>query len=388
MEKDPISDIIERYLVDSCSTEENKRVEAAFLAYLKDRRLPHADAPVMERISAEMQGDMKRFLATSPTGTVQRFPKKLSPTIRWAAAALLLLSLSLAYHFWAGRPAPLSENKELLSTDLLPGTNKASLILADGSIIDLSDEREGIVVKAEAVTYMDGSPIAEGHRNVVDWNTIRTPKGGQYKLVLADGTTVWLNAASALRYPLAFDGKRRVVELLEGEGYFEVTPNKEKPFQVVSKGQYINVVGTTFNINAYEDEPTVRTTLIEGTIKVVSVPRDGSADSMSILLKPGEETTLLGNSLRKQKANMATAVGWKNGMFVFDNTDLKAILRQISRWYDFEVDLEGIPARTFSAEIPRSVRLSTLLKTIESSTGFTFRMEQTAQQERRLILNE
>lgn len=387
MEKDPVSDIIERYLVDSCSPEERKLIETAFLAYLKDNRAPHADTLQMDRISAEMQGDMKRFLETDSAGIVTHFPKKRLPLIRWAAA-VLLLGFSLGYYFWIAEPASVSENTELQSADLLPGTNKASLILGDGSIIDLSDEQEGIVVKADAVTYMDGSPIEEGGQYDAEWNTIRTPKGGQYKLILADGTTVWLNAASTLRYPLAFNGKQRVVELLEGEGYFEVAPNKAKPFQVISKGQHINVVGTTFNINAYEDEPNVRTSLIEGTIEVVSASIDGSADSVRVLLKPGEETTLMNGSLHKHKANMATAVGWKNGMFVFDNTDLKTILRQISRWYDFDVDLEGIPNRTFSAEIPRSVRLSALLNVIESNSGFTFHMEQTAQQERRLILNE
>lgn len=298
------------------------------------------------------------------------------PAIRWikvaAAACIILFISSFAYWLFL-RPAKdkliaAANVPHMEQTLIKPGGNHAILKLGDGHTIVLDSAQNGNLVsgnskikKQGALLVYDGSkPLKEG--TVVTYNTLSTPRGGQYQLVLPDGSKVWLNASSSIRFPTAFTGKERGVELT-GEAYFEVTKNKEKPFHVNVNGMQIEVLGTHFNVNAYADECAIKTSLLEGSVKI-------SKGNASGLLKPGQQGVLKNNSnnIEIKKADMNQAVAWKNGLFQFDGANIKSIMRQIGRWYDVEIEYAGIvPERRFEGKISRDAQLSDVLKILELS---------------------
>jgi ferric-dicitrate binding protein FerR (iron transport regulator) len=194
------------------------------------------------------------------------------------------------------------------------------------------------------------------------YNTIVIPSGGEYQVVLPDGTRVWVNAVSTLKFPTAFTGSTRRVELT-GEAYFEVAPDSRRPFEVHSGSQTVRVLGTRFNVMAYDDEAVVRTTLLEGSVRV-------SSTSAQVVLHPGQQASLASASgdIHVSRVNVEAAVAWKNGLFRFDETDLKTIMRQISRWYDVEVEYSGpVTDRKFTGTMSRNVTLDHVLKVLALS---------------------
>jgi ferric-dicitrate binding protein FerR (iron transport regulator) len=195
------------------------------------------------------------------------------------------------------------------------------------------------------------------------YNTLTTPRGGQYQLVLPDGSKVWLNAASAISYPTAFTGSERKVEI-KGEAYFEIAKNTAMPFIVKVNDAQVQVLGTHFNINAYSDEDAIKTTLLEGAVKVTK-------DAASTLLKPGQQAILgrSSNEIRVQEnTDLDAVLAWKNGYFSFNQTDLATIMRQIARWYDVDIVYsDKVPERRFGGEIPRNTNAAEVLKMLEES---------------------
>lgn len=267
--------------------------------------------------------------------------------------------------------------------DILPGKKKAVLTLADGSCIILDSAHNGAIARqgnSSVIKFNDGSvayrPVENLSAGKVIFNTLTTPRGGQYQLVLPDGSKVWLNAASSIRYPTAFtDNERKVA--ITGEVYFEVVPlrlrsGQKMPFKVEKGDMIVEVLGTHFNINAYEDEEAIKTTLLEGKVKVVnreSIPQGGSNEK-SVVLKPGEQTSLSPTSQLSHPIPVQTdaVMAWKNGLFQFHNAGLPAVLRQISRWYDVDLRYEGeIPAREFEGKIQRNLTLLQVLKILEKN---------------------
>jgi ferric-dicitrate binding protein FerR (iron transport regulator) len=254
-----------------------------------------------------------------------------------------------------------------VQTDIVPGGDKAILTLADGTRIILDSVANGHLAEQGGVKVIKiGGQIAYNTQNKqqeVLYNTISTPKGGQYQLVLADGTKVWLNAASSLRFPTSFTGKERSVELT-GEGYFEVAHDASMAFQVKVKDMKVEVLGTHFNINSYTDEETIKTTLLEGSIKV-------QKGDMMILLSPGQQaqtTDGQGSVKLEKRVDVEAALAWKNGLFHLDGADVKTIGRQIARWYDIEVKCTGnLQSAHLSGEIPRSLNLSQVIEVLETS---------------------
>jgi transmembrane sensor len=267
-----------------------------------------------------------------------------------------------------------------LPKDIIPRGNNAILTLSNGSIINLDSAKNGMIAEQgyEKVVILDSGLLAYTpapasingvHSTEIIYNTISTPRAAQYQLVLSDGTKVWLNAASSLRFPIAFTGKDRIVELT-GEGYFEVTKNREKPFHVRTGGLEVEVFGTHFDIMAYEDESAIQTTLLEGVVKV-------SHDKQSDLLEPGKQARLArdNNNLTVIDANVKQAVAWKNGYFYFDKSDVKTIMRQVSRWYDLDIVYESpVPDMQFSGKIERNLPLSGIAHLLESGQ-IHFRIE-------------
>jgi transmembrane sensor len=282
--------------------------------------------------------------------------------------------------------------------DVNPGGNKATLTLDNGQVINLSDADNGKLTEVAGIVITktkDGQLVYDMHNAVtkesngqpvkVSYSTISTPRGGQYQLILPDGTRVWLNAASSLRFPSSFAGLPiRNVEL-SGEAYFEVKKDKTQPFKVINsniagRNQVIEVLGTHFNVNAYPDEEVTKTTLLEGRLRVAQGALDVAMSKSSIgnglILRPGQQSVLDKNSLNEMDISDAEeSIAWKNGYFQFSHADLEATMRQISRWYDVKIRYEGsIPNLEFGGGIQKSLTLGQVLKILNKSEVH-FRME-------------
>ncbi|HWI94208.1 MAG TPA: FecR domain-containing protein [Flavisolibacter sp.] len=291
----------------------------------------------------------------------------------WVAASILLVAASVTIFLIVGNHATTStlsknQNKQI-TNDVMPGTSGAILKLDDGSSVVLDNASNGnLLQQGNTLVVKNGASISYVNGNVPDerqvrYNTVETPKGRQFQLVLEDGTKVWLNAASSIRFPVAFVGKQRVVEIT-GEAYFEVAKNKQKPFQVMYNGSIIEVLGTHFNVNAYADEETMNTTLLEGSVKIVK----GSNQRM---IEPGEQAQVHkdGSVHTTSNVNVDEVVAWKNNTFLFDNTDVRKLMRQLSRWYNVDVVFKGATGEplTLYGTISRTATLSTVLKMLEST---------------------
>ncbi len=254
--------------------------------------------------------------------------------------------------------------------DVEPGGDKAVLTLANGKQIVLNNTKNGLVANQGNIVINKTSndqiiyKAPAGDVTAVSYNTITTPKGGQFQVVLPDGTKVWLNSASSLKYPTAFIGKERDVTLT-GEAYFEVAKNKEMPFKVGTAGQIVEVLGTHFNINAYEDEPVVKTTLLEGSVKISSVRGVELG-----LLHPGQQSVFnpVKGEVMISDADTSQAIAWKNGLFYFKGADVVSIMKSLARWYDIDVEFDGqMPQRRFSGKIYRNVNAAQVMEIIDYS---------------------
>lgn len=284
---------------------------------------------------------------------------------RFIAAACITFIFGLALYFYVG------ESKyEVAFTEgmkeIPAGGDKAWLILEDGSSIDLSKKNayEQLIKQIPAVINLDNGEVAyksdekQNFNKSSIYNTILTPSGGQYKLILADGSKIWLNSKSSIKFPVSFSGSSERVVELTGEGYFEISKDSAHPFIVRSKNQYVKVLGTHFNLNTYENETAVRTTLLEGSVQI-------SNPSSTITLNPGEQAINSGTTIQKQKNKGTKDVSWKDGYFEFHNDDLPAVMRQIERWYGVNVVYTGeIPKKRFTGKIYRNLPLSGALKVI------------------------
>lgn len=248
--------------------------------------------------------------------------------------------------------------------DVSPGGDKAILTLADGSTIVLDEAQNGTLAQqgSSKIIKLGGKlsyDLINKNAKEVVYNTISTPKGGQYQLELPDGSLVWLNATSSIHFPTAFVGKERKIEIT-GEAYFEIAKNREMPFIVAVNGAEVQVLGTHFNVNAYNDEEDVKTTLLEGSVKFVN------GDNTNIL-KPGQQSQLAKNGTVKvmNDVNVDDVVAWKNGLFAFENANIETVMRQLSRWYDVEIEYSGKTDDLFIAEMRRNIKLSDALKALE-----------------------
>lgn len=296
----------------------------------------------------------------------------------WLSAAAVILFLGFGTWFLMNNKDDSTEIvQQKTEDDILPGGNKAVLTLADGTRVILDATDTGAISEQGGVTVIkldDGELSYQKNKSAneaVVYNTISTPRGGQYQLTLSDGTKVWLNAESSLRYPTAFTGSDRKVELT-GEGYFEVAHNAEKPFKVEAGGMDVKVLGTSFNINAYVDENVSKATLIQGFVAVKSKLGE------SFVLQPGNQAVLQRSNnyfTKIELVNIEQVMAWKNGYFSFQNASLRDIMRQLSRWYDIEIEYEGVIApKKYRGIVPRDSNLEDVLRILEES-NVHFRVE-------------
>lgn len=302
---------------------------------------------------------------------------------RMAVAASVIAMLGfLAYFLFVNkRPEAVAEmrgrliREKPLLNDAAPGGNKAVLTLGNGRKIILDNAGNGKLASqgnTQIIKPANGRLVYNGLNEKPDevvFNTLSTPLGGQFQLTLPDGSQVWLDAASSITYPTAFTGNERKVSI-SGQAYFEVAENKELPFVVQKGSMSITVLGTHFNVNAYENEGTVKTTLLEGLVKI-------NQGSFTTLIKPGQQIQLTknGSSRLIEHADLEEAVAWKNGFFKFDHCDLPSVMRQLARWYDVTIMYQGnIPEQHFGGKMQRDLNLSEILDGLEKS-GVHFKIE-------------
>lgn len=295
-----------------------------------------------------------------PPAKVRRMPWK------WAAAAAAVVLLSAGY-FWNQQHTPVVVQTAELVNDVRPGTHKAILTLGDGSTVKLDSAGNKVIGQG---IRQSGGQLEYEEQHAVSFNTLTTPKGGQFQITLGDGTKIWLNAASSLRYPTAFQGGQRKVEVT-GEAYFEVAKRATMPFVVqINPQTSVEVLGTSFNINAYTNEADIKTTLIEGAVRL-------HVNEQSRTLTPGQQAQVnsRGEIRLIDKADTEEALAWKNELFYFRNADVQTVMRQLERWYDVEISYTGnIPARRFQGEIQRNLNLSDVLEGLKN-TEINFSIE-------------
>ncbi|MBO9632299.1 MAG: FecR domain-containing protein [Chitinophagaceae bacterium] len=282
------------------------------------------------------------------------------------AAAMVLLAAGIGVWRWLRPIKPSDDQVVEVQKPVLPGKEGALLTLADGRVVVLDSLGNGLIdkqgnskvsLKNRQLVY-DANPVTNADEQPL-YNTMHTPRGRQFHVRLPDGTIVWMNAASEIRYPTAFNGKERTIEV-NGEVYLQVAKDPSKPFIVKKKEVAVNVLGTEFNVNAYDDEPGMKVTLVEGVVNVVK-------GSSSGLLRPGQQA-LIGDGVQiKDKVDIAAVTAWKNGMFIMRGIGLAALMRQISRWYDVEVITTGtLPDKQFGGIIGMDLPLSDVVKALQS----------------------
>jgi len=314
---------------------------------------------------------------------VYRMRSRQSAWLKYAAAVILVLGIGTLAYVWKTNeqetPALVDANKSSQKTDVAPGKEKAVLELADGRKIHLDNAANGQLAEqggVEVVKLANGQiayHVKALKNKQVMWNTMSTPRGGQYQLILPDGTNIWLNAASSVTFPTAFPDNKREIKI-KGEVFLEVAKDKRKPFFVnINDKSSVRVLGTHFNINSYENEENITTTLVEGSIQI----------NDDIVLKPGQQaieskttgTASAGgqNKIVVTEADVEKALAWKNGWFNFNGANLYDVMRQLERWYDIDVKYEGdIPQVTFRGKMDKGVSLSGMLN-IFSTMNYKFK---------------
>lgn len=293
-------------------------------------------------------------------------------------AAIVLLVAGLGGGLWVMlHPRKIELASVRYHSDVSPGGNRAILELADGKRVVLDSASNGLLANqgnARVMKTDDGrlSYQATAGPAEVLYNTVSTPRGGQYEVTLPDGTRAWLNAASSLRFPTRFTGGQRLVTL-SGEAYFEIAGNSNRPFMVQVEHaipETVEVLGTRFDVQAYADEPSMTTTLLDGSIKVVQ-------GGQQALLAPGQQASIASDGALKTSSSVDTAevIAWKKGLFQFRGASLNVIMRQVARWYNVDVEYDGNVTQRYFGKIPRSVNLSNVLKILESTDGAHFKIE-------------
>ncbi|KAA2242597.1 FecR family protein [Chitinophaga agrisoli] len=364
--------LFEKYQDGLCTPEE----EALVLSHRDRFRLLEQELPELPEIGADVGSRIfDRITQTTAQAKIRRF------NWWWAAAAVLGLLIGLGVVLRKPQAEkPLAAQQKTTATPdkrpIKPGANVATLTLANGKVITLNDAPEGVLAQTDnsAITNGNGglAYAANGNGRPVTnaLNTMTVPRGGQYTVTLADGTRVWLNSQSSLTYPEVFTGPERKVKL-QGEAYFEISQNVQQPFTVEAEHATVHVLGTAFNISAYADESTIRTTLVTGSVRL-------SGADASAILTPGEQGVITPGhpGIQEKQVNIARETAWKAGYFVFRNSTIQDIMRQVSRWYDIEIAYSGTPPTgTFGGTYSKNKDIQELLKGLELTGLVHFKIE-------------
>jgi len=366
-------ELIRRYLEGTAPAEEEALLESWYIAAAQDQPVMCA-VPDFARIQDEILQPLRAEQLAQPK---VKCPIRFWPRAAAAAAVLLIASVGSVLITHKKSP-PLVVQHQPLKDDISPAGTRATLTLLDGQTIPVDSAGNRVLTRQDNATisslggqliYSANQPDRPVPSGSLAYNTLTTKPGEHYSLVLPDGTKVWLNAASSITYPVVFDGNERKVKVT-GEVYFEIVHNARQPFRIAVKDQIVEDIGTHLNINAYDDEPVINTTLLEGSIRVTKC-------SASVVLTQGQEATIRpkDRSFQLRQVDADQAIAWKKGYFYFDRVDIRTMMRQLARWYNVKVVYKGdIPKRTFKGKLYRNIHASEALQ-ILSYFGAQFQID-------------
>jgi ferric-dicitrate binding protein FerR (iron transport regulator) len=379
MDRDQYLALFEKYLAGNATPEEVELI----MSYKDDFEIEYQTTDELQENAREIEARLLKRLTANISGpsVSQRNYSK------WWMAAAAALALTTGAFFLTrvnrNAPAQLYAKYNAGSKTIAAGSNKALLTLGNGKTIVLNDTTSAFTIRQgririqkekNGVLLYQAVPSAGNSQNeVAGYNTISTPKGGQYQVMLPDGTRVWLNAASSLKYPAGFTGKERLVELT-GEGYFVVTKNKQMPFKVKFNNEEVEVLGTHFDIMAYEEEGESRTTLLEGSVKISKGP-------LKKILIPGDQAICPNNQndFTIKRADTASVLAWKEGIFSLQNTSIHQIMRQIARWYDVDViymaNAKDLEDKIYGGRVSKSNDMTEVLRNLELTGTIHFKVD-------------
>ena len=357
--------LLKKHKAGKCSPEEYAQLENWYLQWNEDDNTSFTEAELVQIKQEMWSGMAKPVISTIP----------LWRYVAVAGAAAIVVLAVWFFNNLTHHPA----SQPQYAHDIAPGKNGASLALADGKIIHLNDAKAGVIINSDQLIYSDGSRVdtsASLAQNVKNNRMLvaSTGKGQTYTFTLPDGSKVWLNAATAIKFPATFSGANSRNVELGGEAYFEVAKDKKHPFIVKTQGQEITVLGTHFNIDAYQESQVTKTTLLEGMVRVVA--KSGSVAN-AFTLKPGQRAVSKGADTHVDEVDAEDAIAWKEGYFTFNRETLESVMLQISRWYDVEVSYqdESIKNIQFSGSITRFGNISEILKKVELTEKVRFKIE-------------
>ena len=372
-----LEELFNLYVQKSLTTTEEREL----MQLLIDPELAQQKESIIDRmyeldpiytLSESQASEIFSNIIESPAILKKSTPVRIFSLFRWVAAASFLLMIGIgAYYFIeVSKYREVAKASKMSTSDIsAPVKNRAMITLANGQKLFLDSARNGKLFQNDGVAIVkmaDGKIAYTGTSKELVYNTLSNPKGSKViDMILADGSHVWLNSGSSLTFPLAFQGNERKVSIT-GEAYFEVAKNASMPFKVSVAGKCeIAVLGTHFNINSYDDEASINTTLLEGKVKVT-----GLATGEYFLIAPGQQVQMSSDSKMtiNTRPNLEGVMAWKNGYLHFENADLKTIMRQLARWYDVEVVYQGeLPKRQFAGELQLDLKLSQMLKILETN---------------------
>ena len=376
MDKQRFTELIDAYLSGKASAADKALLEAYY------QKLAEEPEPVISKDrEVELEDSMYQGICAAVDGMASPLVKRKASWKKWAAvAAVFLLCCTIAL-WWSAQQASrgadqVIENGALsLQQDTLiqPGGNKASLHVVGGASLELSEGEKGLEIGQQGLRYFDGDTLARADQIKLEAMSsleVRTPRGGTYQLLLPDGTRVFLNAETVLQFPSRFSGEKRIVELIQGEAYFEVEKDAAHPFVVQMAEQEIEVLGTHFNVSHYADEADIKTTLAEGKVRIRTA-------HSAVVLQAGEQAIQHAQGLRVKKVDVASVLAWKDGLFIAEGQDFKSMMRAIARWYDVELSFENDRAFEdlyIAMQIARTRTLQEVLDRLESTGEVRFKL--------------
>ena len=368
MDKNRLYTLLTKYQEHTCTKEELQELENWY------GNLDTANQPVAnsDALANEMLTQFRRNLVTE-TKTITFYKKKFFRMT--AAAAIIILAVGSYFIFFKNQ-----NNQEQLATIkqpndfAAPNATKAYITLSNGSRVYLDSLKNGIVMQEGNITInkQGDQVIYAGSQqqaaSIVSYNTLTVPKGSKpFKLLLADGSTVWLDAASTITYPTLFIGKERKVELKSGQAYFEIAHNSAMPFKVKKADAEVEVLGTHFNINAFDDEPAMKVTLLEGSVRV-------NKGKSSITIKPGQQAQA-NSAIKVINADLEEVMAWKNDNFQFEGADINTVMKQLARWYNVEIQVRGNIPEHFGGTISRNVNVSKVFEMLKLTGEVNYKID-------------
>lgn len=359
-------ELIDKYLDGKATADEINLLESYYQLFdAAPAALGAIDQKEQELIGLALQKQIKNRIGIPVVPLYRTWPR-----IAIAVAAAIALIFGGAYFFNATQ----KNSMNFAQNDIAPGRNGATLTISNGQMITLDDAKKGVVI-GEELKYSDGTPLSlhagEGQNSAKGMLTASTAKGQTYEFTLPDGTTVWLNAESKIVFSSKFTGNERRI-LLSGEAYFAVKHNEKQPFRIESRGQVVEDIGTEFNIQAYEDDPQIKTTLVEGSASVVSVQHPKN----SVVLSPNQQAILNSGKIKVQTADTEQETAWKQGVFMFRSERIGDLMKRVERWYNVNIVYEDISLAEmkFSGAISRYENISKLLDILQTTGQIHFQI--------------